>query len=156
MRQNKSNQKVRLSIMTGLFLFICSMTSFAQTNLDQIIGIWETEDKDGKMEVFKSGDEYHAKLLWGKDIVEEDGKTSKKDVKNPDPKLRSRDLAGITYITGLKYDEDEEKYMGAKIYSSADGDIYKGYVWMKNGQLLLRGYLGFTWLGQTTKWNRLK
>lgn len=135
-----------------VFLLI-NISVFAQTTEDKIIGIWETEAKDGKMKIYKSGDEYRGKLLWGKDIVEKDGKTSKKDIKNPNPKLRSRNIVGITFLTGLKY--NGERYEGAKIYSSENGKMYDGYMWLEDDKLHLRGYLGFSWLGQTTQWHRI-
>lgn len=139
-------------ILFAAFL-ISNISIFAQTGADEIIGIWETEAKDGKMQIFKSGNEYRAKLLWGTDIVEKDGKTSKKDVNNPDPKLRSRNIVGITYLTGLKFKNGQ--YENGKIYSSANGKTYNGYVWIEKGKLHLRGYIGFSLLGQTTKWNRV-
>lgn len=135
--------------MLGVF---SSITLQAQTNEDSIIGVWEMTDKSAKMEVFKSGDEYQAKLLWGKDIVNENG-SSKKDIKNPDKKLQNRDIVGITYLTGLKYDDGE--YDKGRIYNSANGKIYKCYVWIKKEKLYLRGYLGMRILGQTTEWNRI-
>jgi hypothetical protein len=44
-------------------------------------------------------------------IVEADGKTSKKDLKNPDKSLRSKDVIGIVSLTGLKWTGHE--YTGA-------------------------------------------
>ena len=136
-----------------IFAVLIYSTAFAQKNPGEIIGIWETEAKDGKMEIYKTGNEYRGKLLWGKDIVEKDSKTSKKDVKNPDEKLRSRNLVGITYITGLIYDDNE--YVDGSVYSAADGRTYDCKLWIENEDLYLRGYVGFSLLGQTSIWKRL-
>ncbi|MDR6240498.1 DUF2147 domain-containing protein [Aureibacter tunicatorum] len=136
-----------------LFLF-SSVNIFAQDKVDEILGVWEIKDKTAKMEVFKCGEEYCGKLLWGKDIVEKDGVTSKKDVKNPDPNLRSRDIVGITYLKGLTFDGDE--YVNGRIYNSSNGKTYKCYVWFEDDILHLRGYLGLPTMGQTTKWFRIK
>jgi hypothetical protein len=56
------------SIIVTLFLAVTSL--MAQNNQDAIIGTWETDAKDAKMEVFKSGDYYCEKLLWGNKVVE--------------------------------------------------------------------------------------
>ncbi len=131
----------------------CNFHTIAQTTADRIIGIWETEAKDGKMEIYPCGDQYCGKLLWGSEIVNKNG-SSKKDVNNPDRSLRSRDLIGITNLTGLRFDDGT--YEDGRIYNAANGKIYKCYVWLKNEKMHLRGYLGLKMLGQTSKWNRIK
>lgn len=135
-----------LNIAIALMLAFTA-TGKAQTGENAIIGTWESDKKDVRLEFFKSGNEYQARLLWGNQIVESDGKTSKKDTKNPDRNLCSRNIIGITSVTGLKWDNDE--YTGGKIYNPPSGDTYKCKVWIKDGKLNLRGYLGFSLLGQT-------
>ncbi|MGJ1265623.1 DUF2147 domain-containing protein [Sphingobacterium spiritivorum] len=119
-----------------------------------MLGTWEADKKDVIIEIFKQGDKYFGKYIWGKPIVESDGVTSKKDLKNPDPKLRSRDLIGITSLTGLKWDGEE--YGDGKIYNAPTVDTYKCKVWIKNDKLYLRGYLGVSLLGQTATFHRHK
>lgn len=149
-----TNSKIVLRSILFLLLGVFgSITLQAQTDEDAIVGIWEMTDKSAKMEVFKSENKYQAKLLWGKDIINADG-SSKKDIKNPDKRMHNRDIVGITYLTDLQYDDGE--YDNGKIYNSANGKIYKCYVWIKKDVLHLRGYLGIRMLGQTTKWNRVK
>ena len=143
-------EKIKLTIV---LLFLVNINLFAQNKEDAIIGIWETETKDARMEVFKSGEIYYGKLLWGNRIVESDGKTSKKDSKNPDEKLRSRNIIGIVNLTGLKYDDGE--YLNGKIYDTPSGKTYDCKAWIESGKLHLRGYLGFSMLGQTAIWNKL-
>jgi uncharacterized protein (DUF2147 family) len=138
-----------------LFVLIFAIFSkaFAQTGETAIIGKWESDKKDVKLEFFKTGNEYQAKLLWGDKIVESDGKTSKKDTKNPDQSLRSRNIIGILSVTGLKWDGEE--YTGGKIYNPPSGDTYKCKVWIKDGKLNLRGYMGFSLLGQTASFHSI-
>lgn len=119
----------------------------AQTDEGAIVGKWESDKKDVRLEFFKSGQEYKAKLLWGNQIVESDGRTSKKDTKNPDKNLQSRNLIGIISVTGLKWEKGE--YIGGMIYNPPSGETYKCKVWLKDEKLYLRGYLGFSLLGQT-------
>jgi hypothetical protein len=88
---------------TIMMLFVSVTSLIAQNNQDAIIGTWETDAKDAQMEIFKSGDYYFGKLLWGNKVVETYGKTSKKDTKNPDVKLRTRNIIGIVNLTGLKF-----------------------------------------------------
>jgi len=143
-------EKIKLIIV---LLFLATTSLFAQNKEDAIVGIWETEAKDARMEVYKNGDTYHGKLLWGNRIVESDGKTSKKDSKNPDEKLRSRNIMGIVNLTGLKYEDGE--YLNGKIYDPPSGKTYDCKAWIENGKLHLRGYIGFSMIGQTAIWHKL-
>lgn len=151
-------KSMNASIVKNILILIIGVLSTTSlqaqdVNKNAIVGVWESEDKDAKMEIFKDGNEYKAKLLWGKDIVNADG-TSKKDVNNPDEKFHNRDLMGMTYMKGLKFDDDQ--WEKGQVYNNANGKWYKCYVWLENKQLHLRGYLGMKMLGQTTKWNQIK
>ncbi len=106
------------------------------------------------MEIFKSGDTYYGKLLWGNKVVEADGKTSKKDVKNPDEKLKTRNIIGITNLSGLKYAGG--KYINGTIYDPTNGKIYNCKAWIENDKLQLRGYIGFSLIGRIATWIKLK
>jgi uncharacterized protein (DUF2147 family) len=138
---------------TIVMLFIAITSLMAQNNQDAIIGTWETDAKDARMEIFKSGDYYFGKLLWGNKVVESDGKTSKKDLKNPDENLRSRNIIGIVNLTGLKFNDGD--YVNGKIYDPPSGKTYACKAWLKNGKLYLRGYVGVSLLGQTAIWHKL-
>jgi len=141
-------------ITLSVILLFAAITSFAQKlSADQILGTWQCSDY--KIEVYKSGSTYSAKLLWSKDMFESDGKTSKKDIKNPDAKLRDRPVQGLTHITALIYKDGE--YADGKLYSVQDGNTYslKGKL---NGvnELETRGYKGVPMLGKTFKWKRVQ
>ncbi|MBU3820976.1 DUF2147 domain-containing protein [Flavobacteriaceae bacterium XHP0103] len=135
-----------------LLFVILSTKLFAQTE-SEIIGKWESDNKDVQIEIFKKDGKYYGKYLWGKEIVEIDGKTSKKDTENPDPKLRSRNVIGITSLTDLTWNGNE--YTNGKIYNAPSGDTYGCKVWIKNNKLNLRGYLGFSLLGRTATFHRM-
>ncbi|WP_177733150.1 MULTISPECIES: DUF2147 domain-containing protein [Flavobacterium] len=128
--------------------------TFAQTGADAILGKWESDKKDVKLEIFKQGDQYYGKYLWGNQIVENDGVTSKKDSRNPDPKLRTRDVIGITSLTNLKW--DGEAYVDGKIYNAPSGDTYSCKAWIKNEKMYLRGFMGVSFLGKTATFHRIK
>ena len=70
-------------LFTGIGIFLTSMK--VTTDTDAIIGKWESVNKEFTWEFSKSEGTYNAKLITSKDALEEDGKTFKKDLKNPDP-----------------------------------------------------------------------
>ena len=138
----------------GAVLLLITVAGFAQKlSPSQIEGIWLCDDF--KIEVFKSGNTWSAKLLWSKDMFEADGKTPKKDLKNPDAKLRGRSIQGVTHITELVYEDGE--YVNGKLYSVQDGNTYslKGELKSANN-LETRGYKGVPMLGKTFKWKRVQ
>jgi len=138
----------------AVFTLLLSLASFAQKlPADQILGIWKCDDY--KIEVYKTGNTYSAKLLWSKEMFEADGKTPKKDVKNPNEKLRSRSVQGLTHITGLAFKDDE--YVDGKLYSVQDGNTYsiKGELKSANN-LETRGYKGIPLMGKSFKWMRVQ
>lgn len=122
---------------------------------DKILGNWLSEEKDGRIEIYKTGDKYFGKLVWGKDLVETDGKTPRKDrtdTKNSDPKLRSRPLLGLVLLTNFTYDDGE--WSGGKIYDPKSGKTYSCTMKMKGDKLEIRGYVGVSMFGRTTVWTR--
>ena len=138
---------------TVVLLFVAQITSTQKISPDLIIGVWQSEEY--KIEIFKSGETYSGKLLWSKDLFEADGKTSKKDNKNPDEKLRSRPRQGVTHITGLKFKEGE--FIDGKLYSVTDGNTYSLKGKLKDvNNLETRGYKGVPVLGKTVNWTRVK
>lgn len=141
-------------ILVCAMLLLGSICVFAQNKADQVVGIWQTQEKDGTMQVYACGNKYCGKLLKGSDIVNSDG-SSKKDVENPDPNLRSRDIVGMRILKGLVFD-GEQYYEEGRIYNASNGKTYNCYVWLEDGVLHLRGYLGIPALGQTSKWNRVQ
>ncbi len=138
---------------TIVMLFIAITSLVAQNKQDEIIGVWETDTKDAKMEIFKSGNLYYGKLLWGDKIVEANGKTSKKDSNNPDTKLRTRNIIGIINLSGLKYENGT--YVDGTIYDPPSGKTYECKAWIENGKLQLRGFIGLSLIGRTATWHKL-
>ncbi|MBP2833113.1 DUF2147 domain-containing protein [Aquimarina sp. U1-2] len=138
--------------MTILLLVLSATSAISQSNPDDILGTWETEKKDARMEVFKEGKTYQGRLLWGDKIVEADG-TSKKDVKNPDEALQSREIVGIINLTNLSYEDGE--YVDGRIYDPPSGRTYDCKAKLKDGKLHLRGFIGFSLLGRTAIWNKI-
>ncbi|MGV3461629.1 MAG: DUF2147 domain-containing protein [Flavobacterium sp.] len=144
---------MKKSILAAVML-ILSFTAFGQKiPAEMIVGTWQCDDY--KIEIFKSGTEYSAKLLWTKDMFEADGKTSKKDDKNPDQKLRNRPRQGVVHITNLVYEDGE--YINGKLYSVQDGNTYSLKAKLNSlNSLETRGYKGIPMMGKTFKWKRVK
>lgn len=145
-------KKIRIILL--LCLFIVAKT-FAQTpEADKILGVWLSEDKTGKIDVYKAEGKYYGKLIWGKTMYEPDGTTSRKDVKNKDEKLRSRNLKDLIMLNDFTY--HDEAWDGGQIYDPYSGKTYSCTLKLKDSKLNIRGYVGVSLFGRTSVWERVK
>ena len=136
-------------------LFSIPVVSAQSTNkADDIIGIWLSEEKNGKIEIYKSGYKYYGKLIWGKTMFEADGRTSKKDVKNLDINLRTRKLKDLIMLTDFVFEDNV--WSGGKIYDPQAGKLYSCTMKLKANTLNIRGYVGISLFGRSSQWTRIK
>lgn len=148
-------------IITLICALAFVMPSFAQgynDKGDNIIGEYLT-DRGGsksKVRITKNADgSYNAQVFWVENPYEKDGKTKRKDVKNPDKSLRNVDVDKIVLVKGLKYDAESKSWGGAKIYDPTKGlRVNVSAEFETADKLKLRGtILG---VGVTLYWVRIK
>ena len=138
-------------IVLAAVLFTTLTSAFAQS-ADAVKGIWMNEAKDVKVEIYKTGDKYAGKVIWTKDMYEADGKTLKKDSKNPKESLRSRTILNLDILTGFSFDDGS--WTGGEIYDPKSGKTYDSKMKIKGGNLEIRGYVGSPMFGKTTTWTK--
>ncbi|AHE54954.1 DUF2147 domain-containing protein [Sphingomonas sanxanigenens] len=148
-----------LAIASIMFMAVTlpARASFAQASAAaEVIGIWETEDRGMKFEMFDAGGSYSGRMLFGRRAMEADGKTFRKDSKNPDPALRGRSLQGVVFLTGFKWDARNQRWDGGSMYDGTSGRTYSARITMAKGAMELRGYMGTPMLGRTLKLHRVR
>ncbi|PBB37077.1 DUF2147 domain-containing protein [Mesorhizobium sp. WSM3868] len=151
---NNFSRRGALAIFVGATLLSAAPAAHAQqASSDAIIGTWQADDGSVKLETFKTGSEFQARLLYGNQLVEPGGVTFKKDTKNPNPALRSRSMRNAIFITGLHWDDGA--WTGGSLYDGSSGRTYNCEVRIKNGKMNLRGYIGLPALGQTRTFHRV-
>ncbi len=122
-----------------------------------IVGTWLSEDKTGKIQIFKCGAKYCGKVVWIKPSKEHPDPQQILDVHNPAPERRADKIIGKTILWGLTYDRDERVWEDGSIYDNRKGKVYSCEVSLRGGgkELLLRGFVGISLLGKTTTWTRV-
>ena len=85
---------------------------------DAIVGLWVTADKDGYVEITRTGDVYEGTIVGGAD------ETERFDERNPDPQMRDRPLLGLKIIVGLWVTADKDGY----VEITRTGDVYEGTI----------------------------
>ncbi len=131
-----------------MFLLIINLGKAQSVNKDAILGEWLSEEKDGKVLIFKQGEKYFGKVIWGKSA-------GKKDEKNPDPSLRNRDIIGSTILKDFSF--KGKSWEDGNVYDPNNGKSYSCTMKLKsNDELEIRGYVGISLLGRSTVWTRVK
>lgn len=138
------------SMILMMFLLVgMTITSNAQNKADAITGDWINEKKDTKFQIFNKGNKYYGKILWGTG-----GQT--KDVKNPDSKLKNRDVIGLVMLNDFVFDGNGTWENGT-IYDPREGKTYSSKITLKNrDQINVRGFVGISMFGRTEIWTRIK
>ncbi len=141
-------QKMKWVVVT-LMLLLVGPLAFAQAKGDAILGTWLSGKKDTRFEIFRQNGKYFGKILWGSG-------SATKDIKNPDSKLRGRDVVGLVILNDLVFDGDNVWDDGT-IYDPREGKTYSCKVSLKSpDQLNMRGYVGISLFGRTDTWTRIK
>ena len=130
-----------------LTLMMATWNAFADNSA--VIGQWQMiDDKTGKARSVVQ-------------LYEQDGKMDGKIVKlilergeNADPicdkctdQRKGQKILGMVIIEGLKKEGNE--WSGGTILDPTNGKTYECKIWLEDGQLKVRGYLGFFYRTQT-------
>lgn len=144
-------KKIILVISTCLCMaFLAS----AAPNPDDIVGLWLNSNGQGQIQVYKEGNKYFGKLVWLKEPNGPKG-NPKLDANNPDPAQKTKPLLGAIVLRNFVYDDGE--WNRGRIYDPQNGKDYKCYMKLKNANTLsVRGYIGFSLLGRTEVWTRVR
>lgn len=146
-----------------IFIFVLSLISsvnlIAQSyKTDDIVGVWLNEEKEGRIEIYKNGNQYFGKIIWLKEPNDKETGKPKVDKKNPETKLRNIPILGLVVMKNFKFNGENEWEDGS-IYDPKSGSTYNCYIQLENRNTLkVRGYIGKSWmgLGRTTHWTRIK
>lgn len=120
-----------------------------------IAGVWMAENGQMKIEMRETPRGPTGRLLWGQRAVEADGKTFKRDVKNPDPALRNRSLEGITILQNLTWNAKEQRWDDGRLYDGTSGRTVSARLTPVKGKLEMRVYMGSPMLGRTIAFRRV-
>lgn len=138
-------------VLAALIVSMASFNNPKNSNADKIVGKWlANEDKNVIVQIYKSGSEFKAKIVWFDDSDDKSRPMATRyDTKNPDKNLRNRKLVGLEVLRGLIYNPDEDEWQGGHIYDPSSGKEYSAKAWLNSeGMLKVRGYWHFEIFGQ--------
>lgn len=144
----------RILLLTSLLAW--SLQGLAQ---NEIVDQWYNEEKSSIITVSKnSNDTYSGKITWLEDNTNADGSSPRRDEFNPEASRQNRLLKGLTILTDLEYNREDQQWQNGLIYDPENGKTYECYCELnEDGTLYFKGYiLGITWLGRSTTWTRVE
>jgi uncharacterized protein (DUF2147 family) len=140
----------KLSILFFFLALLITVNGFGQG----LLGVWKTiDDKTGEpkshVEIYKKGNKYFGKVVKLLPTA-----TTKICNDCPGDK-KGKSLIDLDILWDMKDYKDYWSY--GKIVDPADGKVYKCNISLEgNDMLKVRGYIGFSLLGRTQTWYRVK
>ena len=151
-------KNIVLIVFTGLMLM--NAVSNCVADSDDILGVWNNDEKDAKIEIYKCGGKYCGRVIWLKEPNYPEGSkdgtpgTPRLDHNNPDPSLRKTSIIGLDIVRDFT-SVDGHTWSGGTVYDPKNGKTYRGKMTLvSRNQLNLRGYVGIPLFGRTTMWTR--
>lgn len=138
-------------VATLIFTLFTGVSLFAQS----VIGQWKTiDDETGEeksiVDIFEADGKIYGKVVEILNKEKLDAKCT--DCPGED---KGKAILGLTIIKGLEKDGDE--YDGGKILDPNSGKLYKCLIELDGAdKLKVRGYIGFSLIGRTQYWYRVK
>lgn len=136
--------------MKQLFLFFLLFGFITAGNAhpagDQILGLWQNEQRNLTVEFYKNGETYSAKIV---NINSPNGEMVL-DKNNPDKKKQNQPLVGTDLMSGLEYSSDSWK--NGKVYAPKRGIYLNCKITVQNDELHITASKGI--LSETKIWTR--
>ncbi len=146
-------------VIVVLGIMMAAATAHA-ANIDDILGVWNNEEKDAKIEVFKCNGKYCGKIISLKEpnypANSKEGApgTPRLDRNNPDRAKKSRPIIGLQIVNDFIFDE-KNVWKDGSVYDPKNGKTYRGKITLVSpNKLNLRGFVGIPLFGRTTTWTR--
>lgn len=141
-------KKLILSLVLAVFTVAGGMAQ-------DVFGKWKTiDDETGEaksiVEIYKKNGKVYGKVV---DILTPGRENAV--CENCSGKNKNKPIKGLVILNGLSKDGDE--YSGGKILDPQNGKEYKCYITLENkDKLKVRGYIGFSLMGRSQYWHRVK
>ena len=148
-----------MKILTCLTIILLSAATAFGAGLVGILGIWNTDMDEAKIEIFMCEEKICGRIIWLKNPLYTDSRdgvvgTPVIDRKNPDPALKSRPVFGLRILEGFT-EVGENDWGEGSFYDPKTGNTYRGIMHLAApDRLELRGYVGIPLFGRSSVWIR--
>jgi uncharacterized protein (DUF2147 family) len=142
--------KSKIIITLFFFATITNNTKAQSLSGNEIIGIWQPQDKSILVSIYEVNSKYNAKV---RDYL--GNRITKKDVNNPDVKLRNLYVSDVMIIRDMVFDGDS--WTGGEIYDPSKGEIYSCKIEMVDlNTIKVTGYKILSIFWKHEVWRRIQ
>lgn len=149
--------------LVALAFVLLSVPALASAqSADAVLGTWLNAKKTAHIDIYKADGKYVGKIVWLKEPTypADDKKgmagQSKVDRENPDPARRKQPIIDLVILRDFVYAKDNV-WENGRIYDPENGKDYKCKMRLTTPDTLdVRGFIGFSMLGRTETWTRVK
>lgn len=122
------------------------------------VGVWVDDAGDSRVEIYSCGpQELCGKLVWLRPAGDSTATTPVLDTRNPDSSKRKQPLLNKRILQGLLYDADDNRWEDGEIYDPRNGRTYSCYLRvLSKNRLEVKGYIGFSFIGRSHYWTRVR
>ena len=123
---------------------------------DDVTGLWKTiDDETGRVKsivkVYIKDGKLYGDVVKLFRLPDEDPDPICDKCDDDDPR-KDQKVLGMTVITDMKYDADDNVWEDGEILDPKNGKVYDCKLWVENGKLQVRGYVLF--FHRTQEWIR--
>lgn len=140
---------------TLVLFFSClffSASISAQLSADRLVGIYLTDEKNAKVEIYKKNGKYYGKICWLKTPYSPDGKPFL-DKNNPNKALRNRPIMGLIFLSDFVYSNGE--WINGKMYAPKEGMNVNGRLkFLSNNELEVKA--SYLMISAKRIWTKIK
>lgn len=143
---------MKTKIFTALSVFILGLV-FSMSAQD-IVGQWKTIDDDtgdakSVVEIYKGGNgKYFGKIIK---LYRDPGEDQNPVCDQCSGNKKNKPIIGMIIITNMEK-TGSNLWKNGTILDPANGKSYDCKMWIENGKLQVRGYLGWSALGRSQTW----
>lgn len=135
-------------------LLMVSLNLFAQN--DEVTGLWKTiDDETGRVKsvvkIYTKDGKLYGDIVKLFRLPDEDQDPICDECDEDDPR-RNQKVLGMTIITDMELDADDNEWEDGEILDPKNGKVYDCKLWIEDGKLQVRGYVAF--FHRTQEWIR--
>jgi uncharacterized protein (DUF2147 family) len=146
-----------ISWLISLLLWAAAAPLIGLGQAQTPVGVWVDDAASTRIEIYSCGaNELCGKLVW---LRPSDSTATRPllDAHNPDATKRKHPLLNLRILQGLRYDANAKRWDGGEIYDPENGRTYSCYLRLHSpNRLEVKGYIGFSLLGRSHYWTRLR
>jgi uncharacterized protein (DUF2147 family) len=146
-------------VILGFCILFAAAAAYAAQG-DDILGVWNNEERDAKIEIFKCNGKYCGKIVslkepnYPADSKEGTPGTPRLDRNNADTANKSQPILGLHVVNDFIF-AGERVWKDGSVYDPKNGKTYRGKMTLVSpNKLNLRGFVGIPLFGRTTTWTR--